>query len=287
MKINLVIEDEKGKNVLFITSSGLALNANEALIATSNKVIGNSHIVLSTNTPNFIRSNPNKTNEDNLDSAALSLSQLEEGLINYDSVKDLPALREYEKIRQANILRAIDCIFVDGTPRKRKSEVIAHIKKYKSEITEAATKQNIDPKLFTAILIDEYLRMGPNDWFDWSAKIGKNTSIGIAQVQVENARNVIKLGYYNPNPNDPKLSKNEIRKTSKAHLYQYLTDPTHSINFSAAVIRTCKESWRTNKPEELASLSSKWTKKSKKKVDITARGIQIATEFHDIAEELF
>jgi hypothetical protein len=66
MKILFVIEDKKGKNVLFITDSGNPLSINDAITATQNKMLLNTHIVNSEIV--FIRSNPNKSNQDNFHS---------------------------------------------------------------------------------------------------------------------------------------------------------------------------------------------------------------------------
>jgi len=290
MRITLVIEDEKGKNILFITNSGLALTSNETLSAVENETIDNYHIVSPDLKLTFVRSNPNNADDDNLDTSALSFIQFKEGLENYDRVINLPALQEYEKIRQENIMRAVDCIFVDGTPRKRKSEVITHINKYKPLIIEAANKQNIDPNTLAAILIDEYLRMGPNDWFDWRAKIGITTTIGIAQVNVETARNLIKQGLYNPNPKDQKLNPENIDKTFKAHLYKYLKDPLHSANLSAAKIRYDINRWApesdiSNRPDILGTVYSLEEKPIHDNPDSNDRGKQIANEFYPLAKK--
>ena len=68
MRIKFVIEDNNGKNVLFITHSGDSLTLDEALVATQNGTLENIHVVNSDKTITFIRSNPNKTEDDNLDS---------------------------------------------------------------------------------------------------------------------------------------------------------------------------------------------------------------------------
>jgi len=195
MKINLVIEDKKGKNLLFITDTNQALTLDEAIVATRNKTLENTHVVNEGTGIGFIRSNPNETGEDNLDALTLSFHQLEELLKDYAIATTFPALQEYEKGRQENIKKEGTPIYIDGDAKKTKEQVFMHIEKYKSEILEASNKQNIDPKILTAILIDEYLRMGPNDWFDWRAKLGINTSVGIAQIKVETARNIIQFGY--------------------------------------------------------------------------------------------
>ena len=109
MKIILVIENEKGKNILFITNSMQSLTLVEALQAVQTEEIENTHTVRD----NYIRSNPNKTAEDNLDILTISSHQLEKSLHNYDEIKDYPALQGYEEIRNENIKISTDVIFID------------------------------------------------------------------------------------------------------------------------------------------------------------------------------
>jgi len=292
MKIQFVIEDEKGKNILFITDSGYPLSVEEAINATQNESLQNTHIVNSE--ISFIRSNPNKTEQDNLDTLILSYSQLEHGLKSYDSIKDIPAIQEFEKIRMENIKADYsNYIIVDSIPRKTKAQVIYHLNKYKSIILKAAAAQNIDPATLGAILVDEYLRMGLDDWFDWAALIGLNTSIGIAQIKTKTAKHLIKSGLYNPNPEDPELEPDNIDKASKAYLYNYLKEPVHSANLAAAKIRYDINRWTpfsdiSNRPDILGTLYSQGD------IDVhdnpkpdTNRGTQIGTEFYTLAKDIF
>ncbi len=286
MKIILVIENEKGKNILFITNSMQLLTLEEALQAVLAGEIENTHTVKD----NFIRSNLNKTDEDNLDTLTISCHQLEQGLYNYDEIKDNPVLQSYEKIRNENIKISTDVIFIDGCPRKTKSEVTNHLVPYSSLIIEAAQTQKIDPNLLGAILIDEYLRLGPDDLFDWAAKIGLDTSVGVAQVSIETAKSLIKRGLYNPNPNDPKLEADNIDKTSRAYIYGYIKKPLHSVNLAAAKIKSLIEDWQkhtdiSKAPAVLGSLYSMY-KKPHSNPEPNDRGRQIVGEFYVISEDI-
>lgn len=292
MRVILVVEDMKKKNILFVTENGSLYTDKDAIEATSTGLIQDAHIVHSSEKDSYIRSNPNKKKADNLDKLTISISQLNRGLSNYDLIRTHPSLEEYEKIRQSNLQLSDDVIFVDGIARKTKNKVIAHITKYKSLITDAATQQDIDPQTLAAILIDEYLRMGPDDWFDWRAMIGIETTIGIAQVNVETARNLIKLGLYNPNPEDKKLFKDNIKDVSKAHLYKYLKEPKHSINFSAAKIRYDINHWKpkkdiSNLPDIIGTLYNQSDRTPRENPDPSDRGLQIYTEFYPITEGIF
>ena len=66
-------------------------------------------------------------------------------MINYDAIFNLPAIQEYEKIRLENIkVNYEQYLFIDGSPRKTKEQVVRHIEKHKSAILDAARSQDID-----------------------------------------------------------------------------------------------------------------------------------------------
>ena len=186
----------------------------------------------------------------------------------------------------------VDYLIVDGSPRKTKTQVVDFLNKNKDIILGAATNQRIDPVTLAAILVDEYLRMGLNDWFDWASKIGIDTSIGIGQIKVETARNLIKQGLYNPNPEDDQLKPKNIDKTSKANLYNYLKNPVHSANLSAAKIRYDINRWApevdvSGQPEILGTLYSRGDIPVHDKPSANDRGKQIAFEFYPLAKDIF
>lgn len=89
MKVALVIEDQNGKNSVFVTDTGNTFTLEEAIKAVENKSLENTHLV--NDETLYIRSNPNKTDDDNLDALSLSIHQLELGLKSYDAIKKLPA----------------------------------------------------------------------------------------------------------------------------------------------------------------------------------------------------
>lgn len=181
-------------------------------------------------------------------------------------------------------------LFINGTPRKLKTQSFEHIRKFRLIILEAAHYQNIDPNTLGAILIDEYLRMGLLDWFDWVSIIGRETTIGIGQVNVETASGLIKQKLYNPNPADEKLKPETIDTTSKAHLYIYIDEPAHSTNLSAAKIRYDINRWSpevdiSDRPDILGTLYSREDIKVHSKPESNDRGRQIANEFYPIAKD--
>jgi len=130
-------------------------------------------------------------------------------------------------------------------------------------------------------------------WFDWAAKIGIETTIGIGQVSVETARSLIKLGLYSPNPEDAQLKSENIDKASKSHLYHYLKEPVHSANLSAAKIRYDIDRWApetdiSNRPDILGTVYSQGDipVHNNPQPD-TNRGSQIGKEFYSLAKVIF
>jgi hypothetical protein len=107
---------------------------------------------------------------------------------------------------------------------------------------------------------------------------------------METARNLIKKGIYNPNPSDTRLSPTNIKKTSRAHLYQYVKKPKHSIFFAAARMRALVDEWLpfvdiSKKPEIVAALYSLKYRRPHARPQPNDRGLQIASEFYTLAEE--
>jgi len=114
-------------------------------------------------------------------------------------------------------------------------------------------------------------------------QFGIDFSVGIAQIKVSTAKDLIKRGFYNPNPKDDKLSALPTRE-----LYKYLNDPKYSIYFAAAKIRQIKNDfslcYNLNRLEVVADLYSR-KNLDKTKGKVSSRGKQIAKEFYKIAKK--
>jgi len=294
MKIILVITDSKRKNILYITEDLKAHTLEEAIEFVQQGKIEGVHIV-ETEIGTYLRSDPNTTVEDNLDSMSITINQLLEGLTDLGYLVSHPQLAAYEKIRQANMTMGKEgAIGVDGTPRKTQQEVVQHLQKYKSLIEDAAQRQGIDKYMLGAILADEYLRMGPGDWFDWLALLEVDTSIGVAQIKIETARDLIREGLYHPNPVDNDLSPENINTVAKDRFYKYLKEPVHSINFSAARIKHLIKYWEndfdlSNRTDLIGTLYSiaDETKPPHDTPKPNDRGQQVKNEFYPLATEAF
>ncbi|MBI5399542.1 DUF3892 domain-containing protein [Candidatus Saganbacteria bacterium] len=299
MKIILVITDSRGKSILFINDMLQFLTIDEIAELIRDGKIKEVHIVALQN-DFYIRSNPNSKLKDNLDVISITKNQFIGGLYDYISLVKKPEMEEFEKNRQkkAKTIKEQDQIIIDEIPRKSKQQILSHIKQYRRIIISAAKRQKIDPYLLGAILIDEYCRMGWDDfWGDWlgktniniqanifgmKVKISNDTSPGIAQIKMSTAYEIIKLGYYNPEPSN----KNKLPRKK---LYNYLQKPKQAINFSAAVIRRRIDKWApyadlTDKPAVLANLYS-YDSPPNNKPKSGPRGRQIYEEFYPLAKQ--
>lgn len=296
-KIILVITDIKGRNVLFILDNLEAITLEQLIQKIENKEFTNLCVIKRKNIE-YIRSKPNISKTDNLKNISISIKK-----IIVDKLKSsLKAIKDNASeiywFAKANLLKieeihGKEIVYVDGQRRATLENVKSHILKYKNTILSAANYSKIDANLLGAILIDEYLQIGIDDIGDWLVLLEFKTSIGIAQVQVETARNIIKRGYYNPNLNDNKLSKKNIGKVARRHLYQYLNNPEHSIYFASAYIRELIDDWSptmdiSNEHEIIGSIyaTGQIPTEKDKTPDVSDRGKQIRSEFYFIAKEI-
>ena len=141
-----------------------------------------------------------------------------------------------------------------------------------------------------AYSLDESVKLAKQDKL-FSAYIGINTSVGISQVKIGTVRELIAKKYYNPNPDDKKLSKTNIMKTSKAYLYAYAVQPRHSIRFGAARIRQIIDHWAheidlSSRPEIIGTLYSWKLGTPHPDPGTNDRGAQIAREFYPLAKNI-
>ena len=141
-------------------------------------------------------------------------------------------------------------------------------------------------------MIDEIARMAPFEKIRdaiASYTVNWNVSVGVAQVKLQTAKGLIRDGYYNPNPKDPKLSQKHIGKVPRAYLYKYVVQPKHSIFFCAAKIRSFIDEWGSEidlsrRPEIIATLYHLPYRKPHDQPGTNARGMQIVEEFYLLAK---
>lgn len=161
----------------------------------------------------------------------------------------------------------------------------------KDIIHDSATNFNLDPFQLGAILIDEIARLVPfEEIIDRIGveNFGVNTSVGLAQIKIDVANNIIKKKLYNPNPSDSKLPIKRLNRETRAYLYNYLIQARHNIFFEGAILTDLINNWKEfvdlkNNFNILASLYSMY-KIPHVDPQPNVRGNQIAGEFYNLAK---
>jgi len=247
MKIILVVTDTKGKNLVFSSDTLKTYSLGESVKLAKQSKIDGVHVVR-TRAGSCLRTNPNTIEKDNLDYLSLSSYKLSASLDQSSFINSIPGLRQYwkhhKKFLEESAQKIEDIIVIDRFHRTTKQRVVEKLQPHHKTLLRAAEHFKIDPITLGAIIIDEIARMLPlEDVFEkvLMQTINWNSSVGIAQVKLETARGIIRIGYYNPNPEDPKLSQERVNKVSKEYLYNYVVKPKHSMFFcSSKNERNCR-----------------------------------------------
>lgn len=297
MPIVLVITDTKGRNRVFVTDTLKAFKLQEALQQAKQGNLPSLHIVR-TGPGAYLRGNPNTSAADNLDHLSVSAHQFFAMLDNSSLLKSLYGFKRYWQYYAA-FLKTLEelgeeIIIVDSIPRTTKASVRSKLTPHRQLIFAAAKYFSIDPCTLGAIIIDEIVRMAPFESISDALLpdvLSFNVSVGIAQVKLETARGLIKSGYYNPNPKDKKLSKEEIGSTPQSTLYEYVVQPKHCIYFSAAAIKNLIDQWSlvldiSDRPEIIGTLYHQPPMKPNLHPGPDERGAQIASEFYPFAKSI-
>lgn len=297
MHIVLVIADTIGKNRVFVTETLKAFDSQETQEQVVQGKLPALHIVR-TGQGSYLRSNPNGAAADNLDTLSISAYKLFACSDNSTLLTSLLGLKRYmgyyEKFLDTLEKLGESIIIVDGIPRTTKERVRSKLTPHRKHIFAAAAHFSIDPITLGAIIIDEIVRMAP---FESIADallprvLSRNVSVGIAQVKLETARGLIKSGYYNPNPQDEKLSKKQIGETSRSSLYGYVVQPVHNVHFAAAAIKNLIDQWKpildiSDRPEIIGTLYHQPPRKPNLHPGPDERGEQIASEFYPLAKNI-
>lgn len=293
MKIILVATNSKGKNLVFVTDTLQAYSLQEALHLAKEKKLENVYAVKG-HTGAYLRTKPGTAKKEHLDRLSISSYLLFSSKNNLRHALSTPAFSNYWLMFQ-NALEDEDgpFIVIDGSARITEEATREELQPHQKLVFEAAEKFNVDPYLLGAVIIDEITRLNPIEVITdclAGSFVGINTSVGIAQVETDTARGLIQSGYYNPNPNDPELSKSRIGKTPRSHLYAYVVQPKHSIFFAAARMRKIMDEWGksvdlTKKPEIIATLYSLKHRDPHADPQPNDRGLQIVKEFYPLAKK--
>lgn len=287
-KIILVISDKKGKNILFVLDNLQALTLKEAIKeAKKGNLLGIG--IVKTRKGGYPRANPNIKKDDNLDSLSIPWNSI----TKISKEKGTSAVKHYYQRRQQFLKEKEEqrekVIYIDGRRKKTEKEIIKYLSNYKTFIFSAAKKLKADKYLLAAILIDETLR---RDWIDdcsdWLAIFGQDRSVGIAQVRISTARDLIRRGFYPADPSDKNITPQNADKLSSRYLNEYINDPGHSVLFVAAKINQVKKDFASS--YDISRLDIIADLYSRSNLDstggrTTTRGKQIATEFYKIAKK--
>ena len=293
MKIILVATDAGRKNIAFVSDAGRALSLEEAIRLIQAQTLKSAYIVRG-KYGEYIRSLPNTALKDNLDTLSVSGRYIISYINQTKHAISTPPISRYLERYLASLDE--DEPFI--TPIGQEKVLVADVKErfvpHISLITAVAEEFNIDRYLLGAILIDEIARIRPFEPIFEKLGVtivGLNVSVGIAQVKIDTANQLIKKGLYNPNPNDKKLPFSGILSNFKReHLYEYLIQPKHNIRFAAAFAQGLINDWAkeidlSRRPEIIATLYHLPYRKPHSKPVADERGNQIAIEFYGQAKK--
>lgn len=293
MKIILVATDARGKNLVFVSDTLEVYSLEEALHLAKDGKWENTYSV-NGRTGAYLRTKPGVVKKDQLDQLSVSSRFLFLSKNDLHHALSTPAFSNYWLMFQHSLGDEDGpFIMIDGSPRITQRTTRENLLAHRDIVFAAAKKFDVDTYLLGAIIIDEIARLNPIEAItDQLAGyfIGVNTSIGIAQVETDTARGLIQRGYYNPDPNDNKLSPANIQNVSRSYLYQYIKEPRHCIFFAAARMRALIDEWKKfvdlgKRPEIITTLYSLKRKDPHSDPKPNDRGLQITKEFYSLAKE--
>lgn len=294
MKIILVVTNTCGKNLVFVSDLLKTLSLDEAIRAADKGLFQNVYSVNGISGA-YLRSTPNISEKDNLDTLSVTAADIIAYANRARHFQSTDAISMYAAHYISSLLES-GVPFIETTDGDKAfvDRVRETITPHAKSITQAAKEFDIDPYLLGAIIIDEVVRLGPfediRDVFLLNL-LGRNVSVGIAQVKLETANNVTKKGLYNPNPKDKKLPfRGVLSNKDREYLYRYVVEPNHNIRFAAAYIRDIINVWAkyidlTKRPEIIATLYSKGYGDPKSNPITSKRGTQIVEEFYPLVKK--
>lgn len=288
MKFVLVVTDTHGKNLAFVSKELQTLSLAEATEATRRGNVEGAYVV-ERKTGAYIRSKKSVPKLEQFEKIAIPFKNLL--LYAQGIATDFKPLSKYIEAYASSLQKGQLIIRPVGYISVLAADVKNRIVSRREDILDAARQFNIDPYLLGAILIDETARLFPFEQIIDALKggfAGKDASVGIAQVKLDTANNLIRKGLYNPNPDDKALPFKTLNDGARVYLYQYVVQPRHNIFFSAAYIRNLINEWMKfvdlSKRLEIISTLYHLYKKPHFNPEADNRGIQIMQEFYPLAK---
>ena len=297
MKIILSIENAKGRNSFFIGDDGKVYPKEEAIALARVGQIDDIRVATRAGI-SYLRTNRRRNTRFTLQEITVADTLLQRASTRTSDIVSQPAFQQYWNQYQIYLeneaKNGAARIAVDGYNFSTDAHIRERIAPLKEDIFDAAGRFKIDPYLLCGILIDEVVRLAPFedimdkvllDVFNW------NSSIGIGQVTLDTARDLVKNGYFNPAPDNPKLSPSSVGSISKKDLYPFIAESKNNILFAAARIRNLKDAWKSAvnidlSSEIIATLYSLGYVKPHVGSKANARGVQIVNEFMPFAREI-
>lgn len=293
MRIILVATDVSRKSIVFFSDAGRILSLEETIRLIQAQTLKGAYVVHG-KYGDYIRSLPNSALKDNLDTLSVSGRDIISYINQTKHAVSTPPISQYLEQYLASLDEGEPFITPIGQDKVLITDVKEKFIPHLSLITAVAEEFNIDRYLLGAILIDEIARMRPFEpIFDklGATIVGLNVSVGIAQVKIDTANQLIKEGLYNPNPNDKKLPFSGILSNLKReYLYKYLIQPKYNIRFAAAFVRSLINNWAkeidlSRRPEITITLYHLPYRKPHSKPVADERGNQVAIEFYGQAKK--
>jgi len=292
MQFILTITNTNRKNLFFIANDSQVFSLLEALSEVFKNNVDNTYIV-NRKTGSYLRTKPSVSKENELESISISAPSLFLAIDNTYAVNYPPLLKRYIN-SYINITKDNGSYI---TPIGGHIALIKNIKRKildnKKHIFDSADYFNIDPYLIGAILIDEIARLAPfENIIDkiGGSLVGRNISVGLAQIKLQTANDLIIKEIYNPNTKDKKLPFLKLDNEAYKYLYQYVNNPKHNIFFAGAFIRYTIDFWLAyfdlpKHTEIIATLYHQGYSKPHNNPKPNECGKQIIDEFYPIAKK--
>ena len=293
MKIILSVKNYFGKNVAFVSDTLKIFLLEEIVEITKRGQVEGVYVVKSAK-GSYLRSKKSISKNLHLDAISVGSDDIV-SFINNKISESTPILDAYVALYNKSLSEGDAPIIklVENNLYASTAIVKEKLLSGKEIIYESAEHFNLDPFQLGAILIDEIARMSPFEEIVDQIGVenfGVDTSIGLAQIKIDTANNIIKKKIYNPNPSDPKLPIKRLNRETRVYLYKYLIQPKHNILFEGAVLTDLINNWENyfdlkNNFDILATLYSLSSRTPHSNPKSNSRGLQIAGEFYNLAKK--
>lgn len=294
MRIFLIVTNTTRKSLIFFSNTFKMMTLDEVIRNAKNNELDDVFVV-NGKYGEYIRSIPNSISQDNLDSKSITAQDILDYANSNRHFLSTDAISIY-------VAHYIASIQSTGSPYIKTEEghmayqdqVKKIISAHRVLFKDVGTEFGVDHYLLAAVVIDELVRLAPFEFVTDETIVdvlGRDTSVGLAQIKLGTANELIKNGYYNPNVNDKRLPIiGRMDGEGRRYLFKYVVLPEHNIHFQAGVIKNIIDFWKqsidlTSRPEIIGTLYSQGLGKPNKDPKSIPRGDQIAGEFYEYAKK--